>query len=319
MEIKLPEINFVRYSSEHQKMWNDFVESSKNGTFLFDRAYMDYHSDRFEDFSLLIFRKEKLYCLLPANRKDEILFSHQGLTYGGLIMNEKCTAEGILEVFRELLNYLRKEGFKKFIYKPIPHLYHKIPSEEDLYALFRNNALLKVRNISSTIYLQDAPPLFHDRKTARNKALRNGIYIEESMDYGAFWEILKDNLWRTYQAYPVHSLEEMEQLRNSFPDNIKLYLAFLGNEPVAGCLIYLTSTAVHAQYISGTEKGKKSGGIDLLINHIMDTWRNKNNKLFFDLGTSNEDGGRFLNESLIYQKQGFGGRAICYDTYELTL
>ena len=40
---------------------------------------------------------------------------------------------------------------------------------------------------------------------------------------------------------------------------------------------------------------------------------------YFDFGISTEHNGRLLNEGLIYQKEGFGGRGICYDTYEYTL
>ena len=65
--------------------WNQFVKNSKQGTFLLDRSYMDYHSDRFTDHSLLVYRQGKLYALLPANERDHTLYSHQGLTYAGLL------------------------------------------------------------------------------------------------------------------------------------------------------------------------------------------------------------------------------------------
>ncbi len=46
---------------------------------------MDYHSDRFNDHSLVFTRKNRLIGLLPANIKDEALYSHGGLTFGGII------------------------------------------------------------------------------------------------------------------------------------------------------------------------------------------------------------------------------------------
>ena len=39
----------------------------------------------------------------------------------------------------------------------------------------------------------------------------------------------------------------------------------------------------------------------------------------FDFGVSTEQRGSYLNEGLIFQKEGFGGRAICYDTYAIDL
>ena len=126
----------VRYTADKAKEWNQFVAESKNGTFLFDRHYMDYHSDRFEDYSLMFYRDGGLYALLPANREDNILWSHRGLTYGGIIMNAESTAARIQQLFRELNDYLRADGFIKVVYKPVPHIFHRIPSEEDIYSLF---------------------------------------------------------------------------------------------------------------------------------------------------------------------------------------
>lgn len=60
--------SIIRYAPALADEWNGFVARSKNGTFLFDRRYMDYHSDRFEDYSLMFYREGRLYALMPANR-----------------------------------------------------------------------------------------------------------------------------------------------------------------------------------------------------------------------------------------------------------
>ena len=41
-------IEVTRYTARQSAEWNEFVERSKNGTFLFHRSYMDYHADRFD-------------------------------------------------------------------------------------------------------------------------------------------------------------------------------------------------------------------------------------------------------------------------------
>jgi hypothetical protein len=38
--------------------------------------------------------------------------------------------------------------------------------------------------------------------------------------------------------------------------------------------------------------------------------------MYLDFGKSTETHSDILNENLIYQKEGFGARAVCYDTYE---
>ena len=49
-----------KYSDKYKNQWDNFIQNAKNGTFLFKRNFMEYHADRFEDFSLLIFEKNKI-------------------------------------------------------------------------------------------------------------------------------------------------------------------------------------------------------------------------------------------------------------------
>lgn len=310
-------IEIKRYNPDLKELWDDFVESSKNGTFLFKRDYMDYHSDRFQDHSFLIYRKGKLYCLLPANIREDTLYSHQGLTYGGLVMSNKCTTQGILDVFEFLLKYISKESIKYFIYKPIPYIYSCLPAQEDLYALFRNEAVIIVRNVSTTIFRPDSIKFIKDRRAAIRKAIANEVLVKESKDYISFWNILNQNLSTKYGTSSVHSLKEIELLASRFPDNIKLFSAYKNEKMIGGVVCYITKKVVHTQYISADPYGKSIGAIDLIIDHLL------NQEFigipYFDFGISNEDNGRYLNQTLIYQKEGFGGRAVCYDTYQITL
>src|SRR6185312_14851566 len=56
-----------RYTASRKLEWDTFVSAAKNATFLFSRDYMDYHSDRFNDHSLMIFNGRALVAVLPAN------------------------------------------------------------------------------------------------------------------------------------------------------------------------------------------------------------------------------------------------------------
>ncbi|MEG2550576.1 MAG: GNAT family N-acetyltransferase [Erysipelotrichaceae bacterium] len=276
---------------------------------------MDYHSDRFEDHSLMIYRKDKLYAILPANRVNDILYSHQGLTYGGLITSSKVTAVEILEVFCQINDYLRANGFKKFIYKAMPFIYHINPAQEDLYALFKIcNAQLIGRNISSTICQSNKIKFIESRKSGIRKANNNGIKIKESDDFASFWEILDTNLKNKYGILPVHSLAEIELLHSRFSQNIKLYLTYQGNQVLGGTLIYKTRQVIHTQYISASLEGKELGVLDLLFDFLINS--EYINYSYFDFGQSTEQMGMILNESLIFQKEGFGGRGMMYDIYE---
>ena len=308
-----------RYSKKDQEVWNKFVECSRQGTFLFDRNYMDYHKDRFHDYSLMFYYNGNLFALLPANSSENTLWSHQGLTYGGLLTCDKVTAEEIINLFKEMNMYLKGKGFMHVIYKPVPWIYKKYPSEEDLYALtYTCKASISVRNLSATIDMSHPIKWRHDRHYNANKAARNGIRVsQENNAFPEFWEVLEGNLALTYHTKPVHSLSEIQGLATQFPNNIKLYVARLHGNVVGGVVMYIMPNIVHTQYISATWEGKRLHAIDALMRNIIKEWEGK--RKFFDFGISNEDHGRILNLSLMSQKEGFGGRGLCYDWYKWTL
>lgn len=307
-----------RYTPDDAAEWNAFVRESKNGTFLFDRNYMDYHADRFADSSLMIYRGGRLCALLPANADAGVLCSHGGLTYGGLIMCAGCTAADTVRLFGELNSRLRNDGFSKVVYKAVPWIYHRLPAEEDLYAIFREcDARLLSREISSTIAIARHIKWSHGRRYGVSKARNNGVTVERSADLRAFWSILDGNLGNRYGVRPVHTVSEMELLMSRFPDRIMLYVACREGETLGGVLLYVTGQVVHSQYISANAEGKRLCAIDAIFDVILN--RDFAGYTYFDFGKSTEDRGYYLNESLIFQKEGFGGRGVCYDTYEWKL
>ena len=312
-------IDTVRYNSNMQAEWDAFVKASKNGTFLFMRGYMDYHSDRFADHSIMFYRNSKLLAILPANisKDEQTLVSHGGLTYGGFVMHPDTRTCDMVEIVDELKKYLQETGVKQFIYKPIPYIYNKIPSEEPLYTLFQAGARLSARTISTTIDNSERPKFSQLRKRCISKAAKAGIECQESAEYEKFWDILTTILQERHASKPVHTKEEIELLHSRFPENIRLYTANYQGEPVAGIVVYETDTTAHFQYIAAADEGCSIGALDQLIAHLIE--KVYAHKRYIDFGTSTEQGGTYLNNGLIAQKEGFGGRAVVYDTYELNI
>lgn len=307
-----------RYRREDKELWNSFVSKARNATFLFDRNYMDYHADRFDDNSFMFYHKGKLKAVLPANVAGDTLYSHQGLTYGGLLLDKKATVEDVLECFDSLNSWLRKNGISKVVYKALPWIYQQYPSQEDLYALtWKCKAQLISRDISSSIVIDNKLKFAESRKSGIRKALSLNIEVGESNDVDGFWHVLEDNLGNRYNAKPVHTASEMKLLMSCFPNSIKLYVAKMNGEIVGGTLIYVTPQVVHTQYISASVEGKKHGALDLLFDYIIN--KVYANCRYFDFGKSTEQGGAYLNEPLIFQKEGFGGRGVCYDWYQWEL
>ncbi len=309
-------MQIIRYNKEYKQDWDNFVDSSKNGTFLLKRDFMEYHADRFEDCSFLFIDKNKILAIIPGNIDIEkrIFYSHQGLTYGGFILSFEISATKVLFFLEELLNELKSiYNIHQFIYKCVPSIYHKYPSDEDLYALFRNNARIIERKISSTIKLSCSLPFRQSRKEGIVKARKEKLTIVETTNFSPFWEILTDTLIDRHQAHPVHSIEEIILLKKRFPKNIQLFEVKKEDKVIAGCIVFETIQCVHIQYIAASEYGKRSGALDYLFDYLINHYYTKSD--YFDFGTSVEQGGLILNEGLIFQKEGFGGRGIMYDTY----
>lgn len=312
--------DIIRYSADKADEWNAFVAASKNGTFLFDRRYMDYHSDRFLDHSLMFYEKGKLYAVMPANDdKHGSLCSHQGLTYGGLIMDKVCRAAKVRDLFLQMNDFLRDEVFHRVVYKHIPYIYSSLPAEEDLFALTNVcGATIQSRDVASVVDLHRRLPLSELRRRGIKKAVASRLQVIESTDYTSFWDVLSSNLMERFHASPVHSLSEIELLSSRFPQNIKLYVVTDGEEVIGGTVLYISADIVKTQYISTNDRGRKVGALDYLFSCLLDKYKSEGFR-FFDFGTSNRVDTDDLNDPLIFQKEGFGGRAVCYDHYEWRL
>ncbi|EAI4070946.1 GNAT family N-acetyltransferase [Campylobacter jejuni] len=308
-------IKIIAYTSNLKEEWNNFNKHSKNGLFMFDRNYMDYHSDRFKDNSLMFYEDNKLIALLPCNIKDNILYSHQGLTFGGFISDDNMKQNKMLECFVLLKEYMKINKIGKLIYKSIPYIYHKKPSDEDLYALFRNDAKLFRVDCSTTIDLQNICKMPKGRKAQISRAKREGVEIIESEDFDNFVVFLNSVLQKHHGVNAVHNADELKLLHSRFFENIKLFVARLDSEIIAASLVFIYENLVHAQYLASSDKGREIGALDLLIKSLMDKFSLE--KRYFDFGISTEDNGKFLNQGLISQKEGFGGRAIVHMTYDL--
>jgi len=305
-----------RYQETDYANWNTFTSQAKNATFLFHRDFMDYHKDRFEDYSLMVYKNEKLVAVLPANKIDEIVYSHQGLTYGGLVYRDKVKLSMIILVFKAVLMYLNENKITKMQLKTTPSIYHNKPAEELNYALFLAEAQLIRRDTLAVIDLSKPFQFSKIRKRGIQKGVTNGLIIKEETDFEIFWNaILIPNLDQKYNTEPVHSLNEMRFLKSHFGTNIRQFNVYYKDTIVGGTTIFESDNVAHCQYISKYEKQENLGSLDFLHEHLIKTVFSK--KRYFDFGISNESLGKKLNKGLSYWKESFGASSIAHDFYEV--
>ena len=307
-----------QYTSAHKDSWDTFVGEAKNATFLFCRDYMDYHRDRFADHSLMIFKDGQLAALLPANcAADGAVVSHEGLTYGGLVVPRAATLREVLACFHACLRHLYEHQITTLRYKQIPNFYNLLPDDEVAYALFLLEARLYRRDCTVVVSQADRLPFQERRRRQIKKAGQCNIRIVPETNYLPFWErVLVPQLAARHGVRPVHSVEEITLLASRFPENIRQYSAYCGDAIVAGITIYETPTVAHAQYIAATDAGRKWGALDYLCHWLID--ERYRDKRYFDFGICNEDEGHTLNRGLLDWKEGFGGRCYAHDFYEVS-
>ena len=306
-----------KYQSTDYSTWNEFVANAKNATFLFHRDFMEYHSDRFQDFSLLIFdENQNLKAILPANRLEDVVYSHQGLTYGGLILNEKTKLQEVIEITFNLLHFLNENGISTLNLKQLPSFYTKFPSEEMEYLSFILNAKLVRRDSLSVLDLKTDYNFSKDRKQAINRGVKNELIVKEESSFELFWnEILIPNLKQKHQAKPVHTIDEITFLKSKFPKNIRQFNVYKEDKIVAGTTIFESENVAHSQYISGNSDKNELGSLDFLHNYLLKEVFFK--KDYFDFGISNENQGRNINQGLLSWKESFGARTFVQNFYEI--
>lgn len=323
-----------RYTSADKAEWDRFVQSSRNGTFLFLRGFMDYHSDRFTDHSLIISDDKGWVACLPAcERPEGVYSSHAGLTYGGFVLAPRVGAGTVMALFDMVKVYLKKEGFATWYYKQVPYIYHRQPAEDDEYALWRIAAELEVCNLSTAIDLRSSfsPAVEERRGRGKRRAHKSGYTLRlltSPAELQAYWPIIEENLRQCHNTAPVHSAAEMQLLMERFPQQIRCWLAdgpdssqsATGLSPAGILLMFECGPVTHSQYPHATAEGKQQGVMDLLFLHAIDYYRQERPDVrYFDFGISNEQGGRFLNEGLQAQKEGFGARGVTYRQWRIDL
>lgn len=305
-----------RYTAADAGLWNDFIDTAKNATFLFHRDFMDYHSDRFTDFSVLIFKDDDLYAVLPANVKEQKVISHQGLTYGSFVLQDSAKLLYALEAFKEMLRFLASEKLQTLEIRVIPTFYNVMPSDELDYFLFKANAKLLKRDVLMVIDTNHKLKFQKNRREGINKAIRNGLRLKTEDTFDDFWnDVLVPNLKNKHGIAPVHSLEEIKMLAARFPRNIKQINVYKGDKVVAGTTVFLTETTIHPQYVSGNADKNSFGSLDLAYDFIINHF--KKDKRYFDFNISSEENGKVLNSGLIFWKESCGARAFTADTYEI--
>lgn len=307
-----------KYRPPFKVLWDTFVDRSLQSNFIFYRDYLEYHSDRFRDQSILIFAVEKLVAIFPCNSKEETIESHGGLTFGGLLWDERLTMENLTAIFSLLIRYFAENGYKRLIYKTVPSIYHKQPAEADRYLLFHHNAEHHTCSLSSVIPLKRWMGFAKGQQQSLKLARAADITLSKDSSLSDFMSLLSKHLMERYNSKPLHTFEELSLLSDFFPDQIRLHTASQASELIAGIILFKTARVVRVQYIASSKKGFQTGAVPLILNAVIEESREVHD--YLDLGTSNIPGHNGqINQGLLHFKEMLGARLVSFDSYSLSL
>ncbi len=297
----MKEVYVQPYSAAFKTAWDDFVSQAEVHSILFYRDFMEYHSERFEDNSLMVFQNKKLIAILPANIDNErTVYSHQGLSYGGLIFKPYTYFDTRVFAFQALLDYLSNQGIELLHLKAIPSAYTYDASEKIIFHWLRS----KTSRIDIYSYLPKGTYTNpnKDRNKYLKKVARDELEVRKHDDYATFWHnLLEPNLSKRFDVSPVHTCAEIQLLAKKFPKQIQLFGAFQKGLFRAGILLFVHKHVAHAQYIAGDDN-RSDGSLDYLIDTVIKEFIGNYN---FSFGSSSEAQGAYINNGLLYWKESF--------------
>ena len=316
-----------RFRPFEEKIWDFFVPKTNNGTLFHLRSFLNYHpNSRFNDHSILVRKKGKLFSLFPAVEQiiagKKILFSHPGATVGSFSLPENLSIADALCLGAQLIKYAKGKKFQSIKINLPPNLYQRRLSNYMKYSFFKHGFKYTKREITSILFLEKT--IEKTKKKFRpshlravRKAIEKNIIVKESIDIEAFYTILKNNLEIRHGVSPTHTLGELKQLFNLFPKKIKLFSAFLDEQMIAGVVTFqINQRVLLAFYISHDERFSELRAVNLLFYHIFE-WAIKSKFQIFDFGIFTINGEP--NMGLGRFKENFGASGIFRDTIELNL
>lgn len=307
------------YKLSNKTEWNKFVLENNQQTFLFYRDFMDYHSDRFEDYSLMIYEDDQLIGLLPANKVGDEVYSHLGLTYGGLLFCSDWNNSKSQYVFELVLSFLRDNQIKHLYIKSFPIFYDNATSKISKELVLNNKG--KIYRTDKVLAIDYGMPFtIHKTKLKHYRKNKNkGFVIEEVGEFSSFWhKVLVPRLKNKHNVKPVHSLEEIELLKSRFPNEIKQFNISLNGEILAGITIFDKGNVVKSQYGATTDQGQKERAIEYLFLHLIFRFKDAG-KHYFSMGTVTENNEIGYNKGLLKQKEELGCSVYLQDFYSLKL
>lgn len=313
--------------NEESSEVRDFIESSQNGTIFHRPAFFSYHGpakfppESYEWHHIAFRESGAIRGFLPgiiANEEGKrVYYSTLGASFGGLVSVESSfsSREKLLEAALE--HILESDRISEIVITQAPSIYDE-EMDDTLDYLYLSKGFQVIKSellMASRVRCGGDFPrsIFKSRvKSSVNQSRRNGVTCRLSDDIDEAYSIIERDQAK-FKKRPTHSLEELKRLNNIFPGRILFFTAHHESRPIAVvCLIKCNKNCCYTFYIDQLEEGSKHRPIDLIIEEVF-KYASREKFGYVDFGPSTF--GLEPHRSLIFFKEGFGGRGIKKATY----
>lgn len=311
------------YTREQESRWDRFVmEDSMNGTFLQTRKFLNYHPEgRFVDASFFVEKSGIVVAVVPGCSVDGSFISHLGSTFGGpVISKDFYSGSKILEIVKDIDDYIAR-NFKNLKLKPTSPIFATVPTDLLDYALEHSGFTRHTELSCYTPIAKDVDPLENCKRECRHNFrqseklnLTYGEIPDSEME--KFYDLLVMSKAR-YNTKPVHTLAELQDLKQRFPEEILFRGVWQDGVYLSGMMIFYFRQAkvFHFQYLAPDDSKRETNATtSLFVNAMREAAQAGCEK--FSWGISTEDAGAYLNENLYRFKESFGALPCVNARYE---
>jgi len=307
------------YHQALQKDWDNLIEHGINASLIHFRNYMEYHQNRFDDCSACIFLDNKLVAVFPAEKENNHIYSHRGLTFGGPLFLEGLKPTIVQEMITQLILFYKESNAESLTIHPSPEFYwNNSQNYQELQQILESSNFQKVKGkVYQTVSL---PVSIKDRGKiwGKKKAEKYHLKVNLSPDLAYLWEkILIPNLGSRHHTKPTHTLEEISLLKKRFPEEIQLWAVFNGDDMLGGCVTFSHGNVIHAQYTAATKEGKSMRALDLLFSEI--TEKSTQKYKYLSMGISTDPISGLPNQGLVKWKESWGALDYLTPSWEIKL
>ena len=324
-------VRAVRYEqAEHETLWDEFIARSMNGTVFHSQQFLHYHPNgRFEFCHILFFAGNRLIAVLPGGLRDggRIFESPLGASYGSFV-TEDISAQTALDIVAAFEQYIRSIGIEEVYLTAAPVIYQPLLTQNLDFALLYRGYVYQRHYISHAIDLRHQGAPFDRFQSVARKHIRRvtrenpSVWIQESQPESLsemlveFYPILLENKAK-YHVKPTHTLEELLLLNYLLPDFMKLFLVRVGEEPIAGSLLFLANDRVALIFYHMLRYAFDDFKPIYLLMDRVTRWAKGEGYHFVDIGVSqdtSDENPMTPALSLIHFKEKFDSRGVLRST-----